>query len=100
MEGLATLRFDAIIQMCHFEHMVAITIRDLHMKTGDWVRKAVRHEGIVVLDRKHPVARIVPFREGDTGPSFADRRLVKGFEKIGQHKGDSAGFISEDRDRE
>ena len=85
--------------MCHFEHMVAITIRDLHMKTGDWVRKAARHEGIVVLDRKHPVARIVPFKEEESGASFAERKLVRGFAKIARHKGDSAGFVSEDRDR-
>jgi antitoxin (DNA-binding transcriptional repressor) of toxin-antitoxin stability system len=85
--------------MCHFEHMVAITIRDLHMKTGDWVRKAARHEGIVVLDRKLPVATIVPFREADTGIAFSARQLVKGFSKMRRLKGDSMRGISEDRDR-
>jgi len=85
--------------MCHFEHMVAITIRDLHMKTGDWVRKAARHEGIVVLDRKHPVARIVPFKEEGPGVFFADRKLVRGFREMAPHNADSAAFISQDRDR-
>jgi antitoxin (DNA-binding transcriptional repressor) of toxin-antitoxin stability system len=99
VEGRAKLRFDAAFQMCHFEHMVAITIRDLHMKTGDWVRKAARYEGIVVLDRKHPVARIVPFREADSGSTFAERRLVKGFGKMPYRKHDSGELISEDRDR-
>ena len=83
---------------CHFEHMIAITIRDLHMKTGNWVRKVAR-DGIVVLDRKQPVARIIPFSEADTGKSFADRPLVKGFARMPRREMDSARFISDDRDR-
>jgi antitoxin (DNA-binding transcriptional repressor) of toxin-antitoxin stability system len=85
--------------MCHIEHMIAITIRDLHMKTGDWVRRAVRRDGIVILDRKQPVARIIPFTDADAGKSFADRPLVKGFGRMPRRSTDSARFISEDRDR-
>ena len=90
---------DCTTVMCHFEHMIAITIRDLHMKTGDWVRKAARRDGIVVLDRKQPVARIIPFSEADTGKSFAERPLVKGFARMPRREMDSARFISDDRDR-
>jgi len=88
-----------MIVMCHIEHMIAITIRDLHMKTGDWVRKAARRDGIVVLDRKQPVARIIPFSEADTGKSFAERPLVKGFARMPRREMDSARFISDDRGR-
>jgi len=90
---------DCMVVMCHFEHMIAITIRDLHMKTGDWVRKAARRDGIVVLDRKQPVARIIPFSEADAGKSFSDRPLVKGFSRMLRRNTDSARFISDDRDR-
>jgi antitoxin (DNA-binding transcriptional repressor) of toxin-antitoxin stability system len=79
--------------------MTTITIRELHMKTGDWVRKASRHKGIVVTDRKQPVARIVPFSEEEIGSTFSKRSLVKGFESIARRGGDSGRFISEDRDR-
>lgn len=79
--------------------MVAISIRDLHMKTGDWVRKAARHDGIVIMDRKIPVARIVPFNEAEIGLSFSERKLVTGFSSMRRLKVDSSLLISQDRDR-
>jgi antitoxin (DNA-binding transcriptional repressor) of toxin-antitoxin stability system len=90
---------DRMVVMCHFEHMISITIRDLHMKTGDWVRKAAHRDGIVVLDRKQPIARIIPFSEEDAGKSFSERRLVKGFGRMPRLQTNAAQFISEDRDR-
>ncbi len=85
--------------MCHIEHMKTITIRELHMKTGDWVRKASRDEGIVVMDRRQPVAKIIPFSEAEMGKTFSQRTFVKGFERIKYRDVDSGRFISEDRDR-
>jgi antitoxin (DNA-binding transcriptional repressor) of toxin-antitoxin stability system len=79
--------------------MVAITSRDLHMKTGACVRKAALHDGIVVMDRKLPVARIIPYKEAEAGCSFADRELVKEFGGMHRLKVDSSHLISEDRDR-
>ena len=79
--------------------MLTITIRELHMKTGEWIRKAGCNEGIVVLDRRQPVARIIPFSESDKGLTFSKRALVKGFERIKRRSVDSGAFISEDRDR-
>ena len=88
-----------MVPMCHFEHMIAITIRDLHMKTGYWVRKAAHLDGIVVLDRKQPVARIIPFSEGDAGKPFSDRPLVKGFARMPRLETNSTRIISDDRNR-
>ena len=79
--------------------MLQITIRELHMKTGDWVRKAARAEGIVVLERGRPVAKIMPFTEDDRGTLFSDRTLVNGFSDLPLTRHDSAEYISEDRDR-
>ena len=85
--------------MCHIEHMVQITIRDLHMKTGDWVRKAAHSGNIVVMDRRRPVAKLVPFTAEDEGKSFADRPLVKGFSALPKSRHDSTRYLSEDRER-
>jgi len=79
--------------------MITISIRELHMKTGDWIRKAAGREGIVVLDRRQPVARIIPYAESEGGLSFSQRKLVKGFERLRPSEVDSGAFISEDRDR-
>jgi antitoxin (DNA-binding transcriptional repressor) of toxin-antitoxin stability system len=79
--------------------MLEITIRDLHMKTGEWVRKAARTGNIVVMDRRRPVARLVPFTPQDEGTRFADRPLLKGFSALPKLRHDSTTYLSEDRDR-
>lgn len=84
---------------CHIVHMVQITIRDLHMKTGEWVRKAADAESIVVMDRRRPVAKLVPFTPEDQGMPFRERPLVKGFSSLPKLPHDSTVFLSEDRDR-
>lgn len=79
--------------------MVQISIRDLHMKTGEWVRKAAHTGNIVVMDRSRPIAKLVPFTTEDEGKPFADRLLVKGFSEIPKVRHDSTRYISEDRER-
>ncbi len=84
--------------MCHNEHMFEISVRELHMKTGDWVRKAAQTGGVIVLERGEPIARIVPFVEDD-GLTFSKRKLVKGFSGLPKIRHDSARYISADRER-
>ena len=79
--------------------MLEITIRDLHMKTGEWVRKAARAGNIVVTDRSTPVAKLVPFTPHDEGTRFAERPLVKGFAALPKSDHDSTAYLSADRDR-
>jgi antitoxin (DNA-binding transcriptional repressor) of toxin-antitoxin stability system len=79
--------------------MLEITIRELHMKTGQWVRKAADAGGIVVMDRRRPVAKLVAFAPEDGGTSFANRRLVKGFAALPKSAHDSTRYVSEDRER-
>jgi antitoxin (DNA-binding transcriptional repressor) of toxin-antitoxin stability system len=43
--------------------MLEITIRDLHMKTGEWVRKVALVGSIVVMDHRRPVAKLVAFNQ-------------------------------------
>lgn len=85
--------------MCHIVHMFEISIRELHMKTGDWVRRAARTGGVVVLERGEPVAKIVPFDGNDLSSSFSMRKLVKGFAALPKIPHDSTRYISEDRER-
>lgn len=85
--------------MCHIEHMVQISIRELHMKTGEWVRKAAHAGSIVVMDRSQPVAKLVPFAPEDQGKAFADRPLAKGFSGLPKMRHDSTRYLSQDRER-
>lgn len=79
--------------------MEQIRIRDLHMKTGEWVRRAARGEGLVITERGRPVASLIPYREGDAGRSFRDRPVLPEFEALPAVEGDATAYVSEDRDR-
>lgn len=79
--------------------MLEITVRQLHMKTGHWVRKAVVDGPILVMDRSGPVAKLVAYNQEFEGKSFADRRLVKGFAALPKVLHDSKRCILEDRER-
>jgi prevent-host-death family protein len=84
--------------------MKTITIRELHEKTGEWVRGAARHGEITVTDRGRAVAKLLPCAEEEEVPYFARRKLTPTFarlEKAGKLRGgrDSTETISEDRDR-
>ena len=41
-------------------HMKAISIRELHRKTGAWVRSARKYSAILIRDRNTPVATLTP----------------------------------------
>ena len=44
-------------------HMKEISIRELHRRTGAWVREARKYGSILIRDRSIPVAKLVPFDE-------------------------------------
>ena len=82
--------------------MKAISIRQLHEKTGQWVRLVRRHGEIVVTDRGEPIARLTPEAAAPEKPYFARRLLLPSFRKLavtGKLSGgtDSTAGISEDR---
>ncbi len=80
--------------------MKTVSIRELHTRTGHYVRRAAT-EPISVTDRGETIARLVPASE-PTGLTFANRRLRPGFKRFlasGKMGGtDSGRIISEDRD--
>ena len=69
------------------------------MKTGEWVRRAARGEGVVITERGRPVASLIPFREGDAGRAFRERLMLPEFEALPVVSGDSTSIVSQDRDR-
>ena len=79
--------------------MKKITIRDLHIKTGEWVRKAASGEDIVITDRGRPIATLAALDELDLGTPFSQRRTLPEFEALPAIAGDSSRYISEDRSR-
>lgn len=79
--------------------MERIGIRDLHKRTGDWVRRVARGEGMIITDRGRPVASLVPFRERDSGRSFRERVLLPELDALPAVAGDSTVDVSDDRDR-
>lgn len=79
--------------------MEHVGIRELHLKTGEWVRRVARGEGVVVTERGRPVASLVPFRQDGMGTAFGERQLLPEFEALPEIPGDSTVAISEDRER-
>ena len=64
--------------------MKTISIKDLHDKTGHWLRR-VRAEGeIIVTERGTPVARMLPPAKSSAGNPFARRKLLRGVAAIMQ----------------
>ena len=83
--------------------MKTITIRELHSRTGELVREALRHGEIRVTDRGRVVAKILPEAEPAQIPYFARRKVSAAFKRLDESgktgRGtDSTVAISEDRE--
>jgi prevent-host-death family protein len=81
--------------------MKSISIRELHEKTGAWVRRSETLGAITVTDRGKAVARIVPVEANAAANVFAARKLRRGYARmLGSLSGgtDSTQAVSEDRD--
>ncbi len=79
-----------------------ISIRELHEKTGQWVRLAEAHERIVITDRSEPIAALVPYEPAARANRFVGRKLLPAYRKLrgGLSAGtDSSDLLSRDRDR-
>lgn len=83
-------------------HMKSISIRELHEKTGEWVRRSEKLGTITVTDRGKAVARIVPVEAPLSVNPFAARKLRPGYKRmLGslQRGTDSTQSVAEDRNR-
>jgi len=83
-------------------HMKEITIRELHRRTGAWVRAARKHGSILVRDRRTPVAKLTPVNEEPAINVFARWNPLKRFAKTLNRRVEGTPveiIISLDRDR-
>lgn len=83
-------------------HMKSISIRELHRRTGHWVRDARKYGKIVVLDRTVPIAQLTPLDAEPPVNPFATWKPAKRFAAALRTpvKGRPAeDIVSEDRDR-
>ena len=81
---------------------IEIPVRELHARTGHYVRKASANQRIVITDRGKPVAEIQPLSKGGAkSRKWKDRILLPEYAALMNKmtKGDSTQYISEDRDR-
>jgi antitoxin (DNA-binding transcriptional repressor) of toxin-antitoxin stability system len=82
--------------------MKTISIRELHERTGAWVRKAVELGAITVTDRGKPLVRIEAVSDSPPANPFQARRLRPGYARFRGKLGggtDSTTIVSEDRNR-
>lgn len=83
-------------------HMKEISIRELHRRTGAWVRNARKYGSILVRDRQRPVARITPADDEPEVNRFASWKPLKRFaaaldRQVGGRPVED--LVSENRDR-
>jgi antitoxin (DNA-binding transcriptional repressor) of toxin-antitoxin stability system len=69
-------RVDDDSDVCHNVHMKTISIRELHLKTGQWVRHAASRGLVVVTDRGRRVAALQPFDASVAGRPLPDREAA------------------------
>ena len=82
--------------------MKTISIRELHERTGAWVRKAVELGAITVTERGKPLVRLEAVADSSSSNPFRGRRLRPGFARLRGKLGggtDSTAIVSEGRDR-
>jgi prevent-host-death family protein len=77
--------------------MRTITIRELHLQTGHWVRHAATKGAVVITDRGHRVAALLPADAVTAGRPLPDREAK--IQRRARIPVDSGGYISEMRDR-
>ena len=81
--------------------MKTISIKDLHDKTGHWLRRVKAEGEVIVTERGTPLARMLPPAKRQASNPFARRKLLRGVRAIMQRpiRGpDSAAIISSMRD--
>jgi len=76
--------------------MTQISIRELHLRTGEWVRKAAGLGEVIVLDRGRPVAKLLP-TESQPATPFSQRTLVPGFASLPKTAGNSSTYLEDER---
>ena len=81
--------------------MKTISIKELHDKTGHWLRRVGAEGEVIVTERGTPVSRMLPPARSPAGNPFAKRKLLRGVARLIERPiggPDSADIISAMRD--
>jgi antitoxin (DNA-binding transcriptional repressor) of toxin-antitoxin stability system len=82
--------------------MKSISLRELHERTGAWVRKAAELGAIIVTERGKPLVRLEAISDAKPANPFRVRRLRPGYARLRgklSRGTDSTAIVSEDRER-
>jgi prevent-host-death family protein len=86
---------------------IMVTVRELHARTGHYLRKATGQQRVIVTDNGTPIVELTPLMpEAPSTPYFARRKLRPEFKKMMEQGDlrprpgdrDITNLISEDRD--
>jgi prevent-host-death family protein len=86
---------------------ITVTVRQLHARTGHYLRKASKQQRVIVTDNGKPIVELIPIApDRDSIPYFARRKYLPGFKKLmdagaftfGPKDRNITDLISEDRD--
>ncbi len=58
--------------------MTTISIKELHGRTGHWLRRVNEEREVIVTERGRPIARLLPALEPAKTNPFLRRRLLPG----------------------
>lgn len=81
--------------------MTTISIKELHGRTGHWLRRVGEEGELIVTDRGRPIARLLPALEPAKTNPFLRRRLMPGVARLLERPiggPSSSEIISEGRD--
>jgi prevent-host-death family protein len=83
------------------QRMTTISIKELHGRTGHWLRRVSEEREVIVTERGRPIARLLPAIEPAKTNPFLRRRLMPGVARLIERPMDGSGsteIISEGRD--
>ena len=75
--------------------MKRISIRELHIDTGRWVRDAAESGPLIITERGRPIAALQPYAPRQTGRPLPDRE--RAIRSRGRIAVDSGALLSQDR---
>ena len=79
---------------------IEIPVRELHARTGHYVRRAAARRRVVITDRGRRIAEIIPWDSSAEASAPWARRFEEAPPITLRHEGiDSTVVVSEDRDR-
>ena len=63
---------------------IRVSVRELHARTGHYIRKAAARQRVIVTDNGRAIAEVVPLVDAPAAPFFARRILRPDFRKMAE----------------